>query len=67
MLEVARKAGVEAVDVWTLFMGLAGWDGGEVLTGSVESGKSDELGELLVDGESFSHTQSWGSPRGRNG
>lgn len=53
MRDVGREVGIEVVDVWTLFMELADWDEGDVLTGSVENGKSSVLEELLVDGEFF--------------
>lgn len=53
VLDVGKEAGVEVLDVWGLFMKLAGWGGGEVLSGSVKGGKSDVLEGLLVDGEFF--------------
>lgn len=52
-VEVGREMGVQVLDVWGLFMGLAGWkegDGEGVMPGSKEAERSQVLGELLCDG-----------------
>jgi len=51
--EVGKDAGVPVLDIWTAFMDKAGWKAGDSLSmpGSIELGKSAELGELLPDGK----------------
>ena len=50
--EVGKDAGVPVLDIWTAFMDKAGWKAGDhlPLPGSIELGKSAELGEMLPDG-----------------
>jgi hypothetical protein len=46
--------GVPVLDVWGIFMELAGWkEGDEILPGSKAAGKSEVLAGLLSDGQFF--------------
>lgn len=61
--KLAQEMGVAVLDVWGIFMELAGWkEGDEVLPGSKAAGKSAVLADLLVDGEShfLSHVKNSG-------
>jgi len=54
--EVGKETGVAVLDIWTILMKKAGWDGGTSLPGSKELGKSLVLEEFLYDGLHLSAT-----------
>lgn len=45
------ELGLPVLDLWSSIMRRAGWEGDEVLAGSVVAPKNDVLGELLSDGK----------------
>ena len=48
--EVGVELGVAVLDVWSIFMELAGWKEGQTLIGSKKAARSDVLDQLLADG-----------------
>lgn len=48
--EVGKETGVAVLDIWTMFMQKAGWDGGNSLPGSENLGKNLVLEGFLYDG-----------------
>jgi hypothetical protein len=49
---LGKEMGINVLDVWGMFMELAGWkEGDEVLPGSKQNGKSEVLADLLYDGK----------------
>jgi hypothetical protein len=49
--EVGMETGVPVLDIWTMFMQKAGWDGEESLPGSKELGKHLVLESFFYDGK----------------
>lgn len=52
--DVAAELDLPVLDIWTLFMEKAGWNGDEKLPGSLMMPRNDVLGDLLIDGRSLS-------------
>lgn len=57
--KVGRETGTPVVDLWSIFMAKAGWEGGyhgsggDRIPGTLAAGQSKILSELLIDGMSY--------------
>jgi hypothetical protein len=49
--EIGKEFNLPVLDVWSAFMGVAGWKGTGLLPGSEELGKNKVLASFLHDGE----------------
>jgi len=51
--QVGQELELPMIDLWSIFMKQAGWDGSSKLAGSKECEKNEALGQLLSDGLHF--------------